>query len=204
MSDERPQESRLCGGMLAFGLVSLGSWADSGEPASVGKPVILDLKATRLDLVGLPSGLNAGVLDLQSKAADLAKQSADISVRDSKNAVTLSMRSDVLFAFDSDAIAAKAEPALQQVAQFIAAEPVGNVVIEGHTDAVGSDKYNRDLSLRRARAVAVWLIAHGVEKSRLSERGKGEAEPVASNDTPTGRAKNRRVDFVLPKTAAAG
>ncbi|WP_439090096.1 OmpA family protein [Serratia bockelmannii] len=134
----------------------------------------------------------------------MAKQSADISVRDSKNAVTLSMRSDVLFAFDSDAIAAKAEPALQQVAQFIAAEPVGNVVIEGHTDAVGSDKYNQDLSLRRARAVAVWLIAHGVEKSRLSERGKGEAEPVASNDTPTGRAKNRRVDFVLPKTAAAG
>ncbi|BEN31957.1 MULTISPECIES: OmpA family protein [Serratia] len=197
------RKAACVGGVLALGLVSFGSWADSGEPASVGKPVILDLKATRLDLVGLPSGLNAGVLDLQSKAADLAKQSADISVRNSKNAVTLSMRSDVLFAFDSDAIAAKAEPALQQVAQFIAAEPVGKVVIEGHTDAVGSDKYNQDLSLRRARAVAAWLIAHGVEKSRLSERGKGEVEPVASNDTPTGRAKNRRVDFVLPKTATA-
>ncbi|WP_252960936.1 OmpA family protein [Serratia entomophila] len=157
-----------------------------------------------MDLIGLPSGLNANVLDLQSKAEDLAKKSPDISVRNSNTAVTLSIRSDVLFAFDSDAVSSKAEPALRQVAQFIAADSAGVVTVEGHTDAVGSETYNQDLSLRRARAVATWLSMHGVEKSRLSERGKGEAEPVAGNDTSEGRAKNRRVDFVLPKKAAAG
>ncbi|CAI0924838.1 Outer membrane porin F precursor [Serratia entomophila] len=194
-----------CVGWLSiFGLASSGACAEGGEPASVGKPVILDLKATRLDLIGLPSGLNANVLDLQSKAEDLAKKSPDISVRNSNTAVTLSIRSDVLFAFDSDAVSSKAEPALRQVAQFIAADSAGVVTVEGHTDAVGSETYNQDLSLRRARAVATWLSMHGVEKSRLSERGKGEAEPVAGNDTSEGRAKNRRVDFVLPKKAAAG
>ncbi|CAI2525743.1 OmpA family protein [Serratia ficaria] len=197
-------ELTRAGWLAAFGLAAFGAGAADGEGVSVGKPVILDLKATRLDLQGLPSGLNAGVLDLQSKAEELARKSADISVRNSKTAVTLSIRSDVLFAFDSDAIADKAEPALRQVAEFIAADPAARVKIEGHTDAVGSEKYNQDLSRRRARSVAAWLTAHGVEPSRLSERGKGESQPVAGNDTEEGRAKNRRVDFILPKPAGGG
>lgn len=193
--------SRLHKLLFASGL-ALCTAAGAEEVPAHAPPVILDLKATTLDLVGFPSDTGGAVLDLQSKAADLAKQSADISFRDDKDAVTLSIRSDVLFAFDSDAIAKKAEPTLKKVAQLIADDPGGVVTIEGHTDSVGSDKYNLDLSQRRARSVAKWLTTHGVDSSRLSEKGKGESQPVASNDSDAGRAKNRRVDFVLPKKKA--
>ena len=185
--------------LLFIGGLALCSPAGAEESPAHAPPTILDLQATTLDLVGFPADTGGAVLDLQSKAVDLAKQSADISFRDDKDAVTLSMRSDVLFAFDSDAIAKKAEPTLKKVAQLIADDPAGVVTIEGHTDSVGSDKYNLDLSQRRARAVGKWLIAHGVEPSRLREQGKGESQPVASNDNDAGRTKNRRVDFILPK-----
>lgn len=188
--------------LLFASALALCSAAGAEDAPAHAPPVILDLKATTLDLVGFPSDTGGAVLDLQSKAADLAKQSADITFRDDKDAVTLSIRSDVLFAFDSDAIAKKAEPTLKKVAQLIVDDPDGAVTIEGHTDSVGSDKYNLDLSQRRARSVAKWLTAHGVDSSRLSEKGKGESQPVASNDSDAGRAKNRRVDFVLPKKKA--
>ncbi|MBC8923994.1 OmpA family protein, partial [Escherichia coli] len=76
------------------------------------------------------------------------------------------------------------------------------VAIEGHTDSKGSASYNRDLSVRRANAVADWLTAHGAKKSRLSVKGFGGSRPVASNtlkngaDNPDGRKLNRRVEFV--------
>jgi outer membrane protein OmpA-like peptidoglycan-associated protein len=65
----------------------------------------------------------------------------------------------------------------------------------GHTDNRGSDEYNYDLSRRRAAAVADELISDGVSPSRIGTRGEGESRPVATNDTPEGRAMNRRVEI---------
>ncbi len=78
--------------------------------------------------------------------------------------------------------------------------PNVQVTIEGHTDSIGSDGYNLRLSERRAKAVKMYLVARGVEGSRLDTLGKGESEPVADNskdgkDNPEGRAMNRRAEL---------
>jgi OOP family OmpA-OmpF porin len=76
-------------------------------------------------------------------------------------------------------------------------EEVGdaNVKIVGHTDSIGSDAYNQTLSERRAEAVREYFVAHGIAASRLTTEGRGESEPVASNDTKDGRYMNRRVEL---------
>ncbi len=184
--------------ILALGLLCSASVSRAQEPQT-GQPTILDLKVTILDLVGLPSTLNGKVLDLQGKAEELADQSQGLSVKSTETDITVSLPGDVLFAFDSDAVSKNAEPALEKIARFIASVPAGVVVVEGHTDSVGTQAYNHDLSRRRARSVAAWLTAHGVPEARLTERGKGEGEPVATNETEAGKATNRRVDFIVPK-----
>ena len=67
--------------------------------------------------------------------------------------------------------------------------------IEGHTDSVGEAAYNDDLSARRAAAVEAWLVGHGIAKERLESAGLGSKEPIDTNETEAGRAKNRRVVF---------
>jgi OOP family OmpA-OmpF porin len=69
------------------------------------------------------------------------------------------------------------------------------VIVEGHTDSVGSDAYNKKLSLRRADAVRQYLVKHGIPADRITAEGFGESSPVASNDTEDGRAQNRRVEL---------
>jgi outer membrane protein OmpA-like peptidoglycan-associated protein len=90
---------------------------------------------------------------------------------------------------------------LDEVADVLRKNPtLGPVLIEGHTDNRGSRAFNVDLSQRRARAVMDYLISKGIERKRLSAKGFGFAQPIATNDTALGRAKNRRVDFRLIKS----
>ena len=71
------------------------------------------------------------------------------------------------------------------------------VMIEGHTDSIGSDSYNRRLSERRAESIKRYLLQHfPIELDRLVVKGYGKSKPIASNDTPDGRDKNRRVEIV--------
>ena len=76
---------------------------------------------------------------------------------------------------------------------------VKNVLVEGHTDSVGSAADNRRLSAGRASAVVKWLVVHGIAAERLSSAGVGSDNPIDANDTATGRRNNRRVEFhILP------
>jgi OmpA-OmpF porin, OOP family len=76
-------------------------------------------------------------------------------------------------------------------------DPNKKFVIEGHTDAVGSEESNMQLSERRATSVQLFLIEHGVPADRIVAIGKGESQPLTSNDTPENRANNRRVEIVI-------
>jgi OOP family OmpA-OmpF porin len=101
----------------------------------------------------------------------------------------------VNFDFDKSAIRADAAPILREAATILSENPSVQVSVEGHTDSVGSDSYNLKLSLQRATAVKGFLAKQGVAEARLSTRGFGESQPVASNDTGDGRAQNRRVEL---------
>jgi len=82
------------------------------------------------------------------------------------------------------------------VARALRDNPSLHVVVEGHTDSVGSDSYNHKLSERRAKAVRDYLVREGIDASRITTRGYGKSRPVASNDTAEGRAENRRAEII--------
>ena len=85
------------------------------------------------------------------------------------------------------------QKALNDVAESLKNFPEVNITIEGYTDSDGSEAYNQDLSERRAKSARDYLVRRGVAGTRITAYGRGEANPVASNDTPEGRAQNRRV-----------
>jgi outer membrane protein OmpA-like peptidoglycan-associated protein len=76
-----------------------------------------------------------------------------------------------------------------------------SVLIEGHTDNVGSDEYNQGLSEQRAAAVQSYLVGQGIAPNRITTSGLGESRPIASNDSPTGRQQNRRVEVIISNPA---
>jgi outer membrane protein OmpA-like peptidoglycan-associated protein len=99
----------------------------------------------------------------------------------------------VNFATNSATIDPASSVVLDVAAEQLLARPGVKVVVEGHTDSTGSDAYNQGLSQRRADSVLNYLVRKGVPAGRLTARGFGESNPVASNDTAEGRALNRRV-----------
>jgi len=115
--------------------------------------------------------------------------------------------SDVLFPYDSAKLATGADVALTRTARIIGEGGPGPITITGYTDGKGEEDYNLKLSQKRAEAVADWLTAHGVDKKRITTRGRGKANPVAPNakldgsDDPVGRAHNRRVEITVPRSA---
>ncbi|MGO1070194.1 OmpA family protein [Lysobacter sp. CA199] len=118
--------------------------------------------------------------------------------------IYVALPADTLFEFDKADLLPTAQGNLRTLAELIG-KTHGAVALKGYTDAKGDDAYNLDLSKRRADAVKVWMIAAGVPAERLHAVGYGEADPVAPNqrpdgsDDPQGRARNRRVEAILPQ-----
>jgi outer membrane protein OmpA-like peptidoglycan-associated protein len=105
--------------------------------------------------------------------------------------------SDVLFDFDKYTLKPGAREKLAKVSGILLAYPGLKIQLEGHTDSIGSDDYNMNLSQQRANAVEQYLITQGVVQTSLTAVGLGKADPVASNDTDSGRQQNRRVEMVV-------
>ncbi|RJP69895.1 MAG: OmpA family protein [Candidatus Abyssobacteria bacterium SURF_17] len=102
---------------------------------------------------------------------------------------------DLKFDYDKWDIKPEYYAGLDNAVRVLNLNPTMKVEIRGHTDSAGSDAYNQTLSEKRAQAVMDYLLSKGVGADRLSAKGMGESNPVASNDTPEGRAQNRRVEF---------
>jgi OOP family OmpA-OmpF porin len=112
----------------------------------------------------------------------------------------ISIPTEVLFAFDSDTLGPGAPAELDRVAAMLATRGPHRLSIEGHTDDIGDDDYNRALSERRAQAVRTYLTSRGVDPARIEARGLGESRPAVANDSDDGRRKNRRVEIVIVET----
>jgi OmpA-OmpF porin, OOP family len=101
-----------------------------------------------------------------------------------------------VFAFDKSSLTAWAKDTLQGAVATLKAHPDAQVEVQGHTDWVGSDKYNQALSERRANSVKAYLVTQGIAASRITTKGFGKSQPIADNATAKGRAENRRVVII--------
>ncbi len=120
--------------------------------------------------------------------------------RQQNEILKLTLQGEVTFDFDSARIKPTFYRSLDRIAEIMQRYPQTDIVVAGHTDNIGAPRYNLDLSLRRANAVADYFIARGVSRARLATEGHGDLAPVASNMTAEGRSLNRRVEiFVVPR-----
>jgi len=137
------------------------------------------------------------------RARLLQQLNSILATRDSARGLIANM-SDVLFRSGSFELAPGARERLAKVSGIVLAYPSLHVAVEGHTDSVGSDEYNQELSERRAESVRDYFVQQGIPSSAIEARGFGKSEPIASNDTSEGRQQNRRVELVLSGDAIGG
>jgi outer membrane protein OmpA-like peptidoglycan-associated protein len=129
----------------------------------------------------------------------------DLGAQVRKTEIRVELPGDVLFDFDKTDLKPAAEETLKKLATIIRSKSKGSVLVNGYTDSKGSDFYNQKLSEGRANSVKQWLTTQGgISAGSLKTRGFGKANPVDPNtrpdgsDNPDGRAKNRRVEVVIP------
>jgi outer membrane protein OmpA-like peptidoglycan-associated protein len=151
-------------------------------------------------IIGAVVGGTAGAIighQMDQQAKELSQNIKGATVERVGEGIEVTFASGLLFAFDSDSIQAAAGTNLRELASSLQKYPDSQLLIVGHTDNVGDDSYNQALSQRRSNSAATYLAAQGVARTRLAATGKGESEPVATNDTDAGRQKNRRVEVAI-------
>jgi chemotaxis protein MotB len=129
-------------------------------------------------------------------------KSNELNISERNGQIYVSLSQELLFASGSKTIDTKGKSAISKLGEVLArSQNDFNIVVEGHTDSDGDDKLNWDLSTGRAVTVTTELIKSGVDPKRVIASGRGEHMPVASNDTATGKAQNRRTEIILsPKS----
>jgi len=138
----------------------------------------------------------------RQRARELEESLRELQAQQTDRGLVLTL-GDVLFAFDRAELKPGAMQNLGRLVQFLRENPERQLLIEGHTDSVGSDAYNRDLSRRRAEAVRTYLVSSGIAPDRIVARGYGEAYPRVSNESDAGRQMNRRVEVVILEPGAS-
>lgn len=144
---------------------------------------------------------NAQADEAQKRAQSLEQELADLKAKKTDRGMVLTL-GDVLFDTGQATLKAGAYSTVDRLAEVLKQGPDRKVIIEGHTDSVGSDEYNQSLSERRAQAVQTALMERAVPSNQITAAGKGESYPVASNDNAGGRQQNRRVEMIFTEDAS--
>jgi outer membrane protein OmpA-like peptidoglycan-associated protein len=151
-------------------------------------------------IIGAAVGGTAGAVighQMDQQAKEIKTQVPGAIVERVGEGLQVTFASGLLFDTDSDVLQAAARSNLATLASNLGKYPDTDLLIVGHTDNVGTDAYNMALSERRAQAVVNYLVSQGVSRARLRPTGRGEMEPVASNDSDAGRQQNRRVEIAI-------
>lgn len=197
----------VCFSLTLMGCSSLsstekGAATGAGAGAVVGGAVA---KATgnstaKGAILGAVIGGTAGAIigqQMDKQAEELEDDLEGADVERVGEGIIVTFDSGILFDFDSAALRSEARANLRDFAESLEDYENTEVLIVGHTDAVGDADYNYDLSQRRAQAAAQYLRSLGVSAARVQTAGRGETEPVATNDTDYGRQQNRRVEVAI-------
>lgn len=122
-----------------------------------------------------------------------------VTIRKEGNNLVLSMPELVLFDFNKYEVKNKVKGSLNTLAKALEENPDIRIKIDGYTDFIGSEGYNLELSVKRAKSIKNYLVDRGVKSSNISIEGYGKQNPIANNATAAGRAKNRRVEFIISR-----
>ncbi|WP_410207514.1 OmpA family protein [Fusobacterium sp.] len=122
-----------------------------------------------------------------------------VTIRKEGNNLVLSMPEAILFDFDKSEVKDSVKDSLNILGKALTENKDIKIKINGHTDFIGTDQYNLGLSVKRANAIKNYLAGRGVSRNNISIEGYGKQSPVASNATSTGRAQNRRVEFIISR-----
>lgn len=175
----------------------IGAAGGAAIGAAVGKATG---STARGAVIGAVVGGAAGAIighQMDQKAKEIQATVAGAEVTRVGEGLVVTFESGLMFDFDSDKLRSESKKNLDNLASSLANFGDSKLLLVGHTDSQGSDEYNLDLSRRRADAVAVYLESRGVSTTRVQTSGRGETEPVASNDTDPGRQQNRRVEVAI-------
>jgi outer membrane protein OmpA-like peptidoglycan-associated protein len=151
-------------------------------------------------IIGAVAGGTVGAIigaRMDRQAEELAAEIPNATVERVGEGVLVTFDSGLLFDFDSDVVRGAARDNLTELAASLKKYSESDVLIVGHTDAVGTDSYNQALSERRADSASRYLRSQGVDAARVRTEGMGELEPVATNDSEAGRSQNRRVEVAI-------
>lgn len=177
--------------------------AEADRSAADAARARADADRARADTVAANSAAEAARRAEIESSAEAARQAADLQrqidelqaeVTDRGLVLTLG---DVLFTTGSAELQGGASNRLNKLVTFLNEYPERLVLIEGHTDSMGTSEYNQGLSQRRSESVKYYLTQQGIATQRLSTSGMGEDQPVASNDSAAGRLQNRRVEIII-------
>ena len=151
-------------------------------------------------IIGAVVGGAAGAIighQMDQQAKELKLDIPGATIERVGEGIQVTFASGLLYDFDSDAIRSEAGVNLRNLATSLKKYANTELLIVGHTDAVGTGTYNQDLSSRRATSASTYLTAQGISSSRVRSSGRGELEPVGSNETEAGRQMNRRIEVAI-------
>ena len=151
-------------------------------------------------IIGAAVGGAAGAIIgnyMDRQAAEMEKDLEGARIERIGEGIKITFAGGILFDVDRAELRPEAQAELTKLARILQKYDDTNIMIEGHTDATGSDQHNMDLSVRRASSVGTFLAVQNVARDRLNAIGYGEIRPIASNETTDGRQQNRRVEVAI-------
>jgi outer membrane protein OmpA-like peptidoglycan-associated protein len=181
--------------------------SDQARAQAVATEELADTRAQLQRVRGVMEKTEAQLLDERERRqqAERAQQQALAAlgnVKQDQRGTVITLSGSVIFSSGRSELLPSARSKLSEVAAALAqGDPGARIVVEGHTDSVGSAEKNQELSIERAESVRDELIARGVAAERVTVQGFGPSRPIADNGTPAGRANNRRVEIVVQPAA---
>lgn len=194
--------------IFAITLTSCASWNNLTKGTLIGTTAGAAVGAaagayfgdtTKGAIIGAAVGGATGAIigrNMDKQAEELAKMEK-AKVERIGEGIAISFESGLLFATNSADLQDAARQNLTILAASMKNNPDSDLLIVGHTDATGSEEYNKTLSERRAASARAFLVSQGVAESRIKFEGRGESEPIADNETEAGRDANRRIEVAI-------